>query len=983
MQTLINNAIEQINQGTEWVINKAKKDKKVSYKALVKERRTLKKIRSTINSKATVVLYGASQCGKSHLVNILLSGTGDHIQVNDRLNGTTYDFLKRFNPPGGGESTGVITRFTITEQSGITKEYPLHIKLMSIKDIVLLLCDGYYNDLKNREPFSVDSINKTIAYLKGKVTSNYQQYITEDDIRDIEEYHKSFFSQDMYNALSEDSTDYFGELSLIIEHLNDDDVLTALNLLWNNDEKLSNLCSELFYTCKKVDFSTDTYVSFSEIDRTKGKTLLDVTWLERNDTTTLSNVYYKSATGNYKVASMSKSNLATICSEIILEVVPPRHSTEDEVEMIRNKINLVNKILDNVDILDFPGARARKKLDGTVGNVGEILRRGKVGYYFNKYTTERKTQILLFCWEPKNFEAGPMSHVIRNWIDVSIGDNPEKRSDFMNDLEIPPLFFVGTKYNDVLYQPAGETEGADFNDRWKRWFVEQLSQDIIGIPVNMEKVAYNEHKDYSWLESWTTGCANFDNIYLLRDFQYSKNIFEGWASTGKESYQKKYPYPNYYEDLRESFLNYPFVKKHFKDAASRWDEASEANCDGSLPIARNLASIVEKIATAAAAKNKRDVVESINNVIRILDGHHYNPNTEIALKKALDSAARLQSSLDHAFGRDPYYFGRFMKALTITEYAVHEVFSDVFAGMSTTDNVGDYAFIYLRAPGLKPKNPFADNLEILRRAYSFDNVENCRQYFEKDLKINLEDLFARSEFGLVSPSQLLAKALKCYWFDQWLGNVQKECLSSMLGEGTYKEMVDMLQSLFNTYEIERKVAQAIHNYVDTFGVDVRELSEMIADMCAEMINKFVLSVGYAYYSQKDEENNTGELKKDDVVKYLKDVNQQHNIGLSFRFVEEEKQQIDITHVAEMMAKMDDKSNIRQLLIEYSKVGIDQLPDQSVDELSAHIPGFRQSCRWRDLAKFGFVLTKDIPNYNIEDNDQLGRIIEKCKSLINN
>lgn len=970
MQTLINNAIEQINQGTDWVINKAKKDKIASYKALVKERRTLKKIRNATANNTAVVLYGQSQCGKSHLASLLLSDDGKGMKVKDRMNLTTHDFLARLNPQGSGEATGIITRFTIQQQPNITKEFPVHIKLMSVKDITLMLCEGYYRDLEHRDPLQVDEIKRLIDELRSRKMTTKQNYICEDDIGDIEEYFQ-IFSQDLYYAL--DATDYFGELSLIIEYLSEEDIVRALCMFWNNDQNLSDTFKMLFVACKRLGFASDAYISFSDLYNSS-KSLLDVNWLDLDDTNTKSTVYYKRVGNEFESVSIEKTYLAAICAEVILEVVPPEADNSE-------KGNYLRTIMQNVDILDFPGARPRGGIFSSSGHMDMILRRGKVGYYFNKYSSERRISSLLFCWEPNNFDSKPMENVLRNWVDIAIGRNEEERSVYMEGLNIPPLFFVGTKFNLHLKAKKDDEEGNTnaLNTRWDKWFIEQLSKDIIAVPNDP-----SDNDNYKWFVSWTKSVVNFDNCYLLRDFSYSTDIFDGWTEeTGEETSRRAEKYPGFYAQLRDSFINHSFVKKHFRDAAIRWDEASELNCDGSLTIARNLASIVEKIATAAAAKNKRDVVESINKVIKILDGHHFNPNTEIALKKALDSAARLQSSLDHAFGRDPYYFGRFMKALTITEYAVHEVFSDVFAGISTTDNVGDYAFIYLRAPGLKPKNKFADNLEILRRAYSFDNVENCRQYFEKDLKIKLEDLFASSEFGLVSPSQLLAKTLKCYWFDQWLGNVQKESLSNMLGEGTYKEMVDMLKSLFNTYEIERKVAQAIHNYVDTFGNNVQALSEMIADMCAEMINKFVLSVGYAYYSQKDEENNTGELKKDDVVKYLKDVNQQHNIGLSFRFVEEEKQQIDITHVAEMMAKMDDKSNIRQLLIEYSKVGIDQLPDQSVDELSAHIPGFRQSCRWRDLAKFGFVLTKDIPNYNIEDNDQLGRIIEKCKSLINN
>ncbi|MBQ0128415.1 MAG: hypothetical protein KBT57_01115 [bacterium] len=963
MQTIINNAIEQINQGADWVSNKAKKDKMASYKALVKERRTLKKIRSICSTKATAVLYGQSQCGKSHLSSSLLSADGQPMLVFDRMNGVSYEFLTHLNPQGSGEATGLITRFTTQQQPDVSKEFPVHIKLMSIKDIALMLCDGYYRDIEQREPFSQDKIKQLLEDLRSRKTSRRQQYICEDDMGEIEEYFHTF-SQDLYCALS--ATDFFGELSMMIEHLDDRDVVLALNMLWNNDPNLSQRFRLLFDACQKLDFASDAYISFDELDNSKGQTMLSVGWLDLKDTNTQSLVRYKSQSGDFKSGQIAKTYLAAICGEVVLEVVPP-NADED------GKSKYISSILNNVDVLDFPGARPRGGLLTADGKEETLLRRGKVGYYFNKYSAERKINSLLFCWQPDNFDAKPMESVLRSWVDIAIGKNEEERAEYMKDLDVPPLFFVGTKFN--FHLQAKTDDRADNNNalttRWDKWFREQLSKDIIGIPT--EPNDKNTNTYYKWFESWTTANPSFDNCYLLRDFRYSTTIYKGWKETGKETTRECEPYSGFYAKLRDSFINDSFVRKHFKDAAIRWDEASEPNCDGSLPIARNLASIVGKIAAAAEAKNKRDVMESLQKVIDVLKTHYYDNNSEVALKKALNSAARLQASLDHAFGHDPYYFGRFMEALTIKEYAVHEVFSNAFSGLGDKGNMGDYVMIYLRAPGLKSSNTFETNLEILRNTYFFDNIQNCRDHFENELKIDLEYLFKKSEFGLQSPSQVLAATLKDYLFDTWLGELQKKCLSDMLGESTYGDLVDMLKSLFEKYEIDRKIAMTIHEYVDTFGVNVKELSEMIADMGAEMVNSFMLSVGYDFYTQS---------ASDDVMKYLRDANQQHQIGLCFKFIEGGVQQTSNERIADIMAKMDDRSNIRQLMMKYSQVGVEGLSQQDIDDFSACIPGFRQSCRWRDLAKIGYVLTKDIPQYNIEDNDQLGRIIEKCRTLNN-
>ena len=954
MQTIIDNAIEQINQGTEWVLKNAKVDKKKTYKTLVNERRILKKIRSTCDTKATVVLYGQSQCGKSHLSSSLLSADGKPLQVVDRMNGVNYEFLTHLNPQGSGEATGLITRFTTQQQPHISQEFPVHIKLMSLKDIALMLCDGYYRDIERREPFSQDNIIQLLEVLRSHKTSQRQQYLCEDDIGDIEEYFRNF-SQDMYYALSADATDYFSELSMIIEYLTETDIISALNMLWNNDPNLSDKFKQMFEACKKLDFTSDAYISFDELNNSKGKTLLDVGWLDLKDTATQSNVRYKSYSGEYKTTIIAKTYLAAICAEVVLEVVPPTAESSE-------KSGYVFTIVKTMDILDFPGARGRGGILSTAGYEAILIRRGKVGYYFNKYSAERKINSLLFCWEPDIFDAKPMESSLRGWIDIAIGRTGDERALYLNGLDTPPLFFVGTKFNLHLQRKTDDREDNPhaLSNRWDKWFVEQLSKDIIGVPT--EQNIGNRNDNYKWFESWTASKPNFDNCYLLRDFRYSTNIFDGWTEeSGKETTRKSEPYSGFYKKLRESFINHPFVKKHFRDAEGRWDEASEANCDGSLPIARNLASIVEKIATAAAAKNQRDINEAISNVVKELIKHYYNTDTETNLKKALGSAARLQAALDLAFGRDPYYFGRFMKAVTITEYAVHEVFSDIFSEFSKAGNVGDYVYIYMQAMDLKPTNTFEENLRILRIAYGFSNDEECRQYFERDLKIDLEDLFKRSGIGLQSPSQMLAAALKRFWFDNWLKGKQHNILCNMLGEGPFVEMVDMLHALFVKYEVERRVAQTIHNYVDTFGINVRELSEMIADICAEMINKFVLTVGYDYYS-----------KEEGVVDNLKEASTKHQMDLNFHFVDDDTQSASNDHIASLMGQMDDMERTRRMLLNPK--------EHSIDDIAAVIPGFRQSNRWRDLAKVGFVLTNDIPTYDVEANNRLGQVIDQCRTL---
>lgn len=970
MSINIDNAINQIDRGAEWILCNAKVDKKKSYKVLAQKRRVIKKIRNVCANKASVAIYGQSQCGKSHLSSSLLSADGSPLLVVDRMNNCTHEFLTHLNPQGKNEATGIITRFTTQQQPDISEDYPVHVKLMSIKDIVLMLCDGYYNDIKNHNPFNPERIKDLLNDLRNNTVEQSQRYISEDDIGEIEEYFNNYFSQAIFYALSENETDFFGELSLIIEKLPEEKIIDALCVYWNNDQGMSEKFRQLFNACKQLGFAEDAYISFRELNNaiTNNKTLLHVSWLDLNNGTIMSSVRYKQADGNYAVTNISKELLAAICAEVVLEIDPPQLSQENA----GGKVEYIKSILNSVDILDFPGARGRGGYLTTAGCEAQIIRRGKVGYYFNKYTAERRINALLFCWEPNVFDAKPMENILRKWVDVAVGCTPDDRSQFMKNMEFPPLFFVGTKFNLLLNPTTADREDNDnaLNERWENWFVGQLSQDIIGVPTTTDDNRVNDN--YRWFKSWTVESPNFNNCYLLRDFRYSNNIYGGWSLNNRENEERNddyEPYKGFYERLKGSFNGHHFVQQHFADANSRWDAASNANCDGSLLIACNLASIVTHISKAAADKNKRDVKDAVKRVIEELKIHHYSENEEEKLEKAKDSAARLQASLDVAFGRDPYYFGHFMKAVTITESAVHEAFSRVFPQMAKVANIGNYVFVYAKAPDLNPNNTFEGNLQILRAAYGFNNDDECRRYFERDLQIDLVDLFRRSEFGLQSPSQLLAATLKTCWFDEWLRGTRSKTLTDMLGEVPYKELVDMLQSLFEKYKIERRVAHTIHGYVDEFGVNVKNLGEMIADICAEMLNKFVQTVGYEYYS-----------KEDGVVDAINEISARHNLGLDFHFVEGGNpipiiaDDVHHNNIAEVMTMMDDTVGIQNLLRDPN--------EHSIDDLARVIPGFRQSCRWRDLAKIGYIITSDIPHYDIETNNSLGQIIRECETINN-
>ena len=133
------------------------------------------RISTASRSKPTVGVYGPSQAGKSYLTAKFAENAKGTLSVKlDK----DYDFLKDINPPGGRESTALVSRFT-TDNTALNDDYPIKAKLLNEADIVCILANSYFND--NDEPIypDADEFSDTIAELQNLNTST-----TENDIED-------------------------------------------------------------------------------------------------------------------------------------------------------------------------------------------------------------------------------------------------------------------------------------------------------------------------------------------------------------------------------------------------------------------------------------------------------------------------------------------------------------------------------------------------------------------------------------------------------------------------------------------------------------------------------------------------------------------------------------------------------------------------------------------------------------------------------
>lgn len=936
-----------IEDSIRWVNNNLMGNKKeLCYSKLVDQRRELKKISYALTYNPAAAIYGESQKGKSYLVSSLLSLPNESFYVVDG-EGNNFDFKLDINPFGQDqESTSVVTRFS-SNYNWINKDFPVKIELLSVVDIILLLSDSYYNDLKNHNLITDDEIVERIKLINKENYSNtIQQILGEDDVLDIRDYFTKHFVSKSKNILS---SEYFELISRKIGQISIEYWPDIFSILWNNNLLFVNLFKKLLNKYKELEFVDHLYVPFEAVLRKYG-TLLDVSRLIELNSSIIGNeadyksetsVFYINKNGDKQIKTIKKSYLCALTAEIIFKL--PEHVKKEK------------DFLNNSDLLDFPGARARLENNENEINEDEVpkmLLRGKVAYLFNKYADNYKINTLLFCHDRIQVSQRYMPSLLKGWIESTIGKTKEERQSFVEQSKIAPLFIISTKFNlDLQLTQNDSVNSVDsLNNRWSQRFSKILKDELINSDI------------YDWFNNWTIDDKNFNNIYLLRDYYYSSDkqnqLFSGFEETGSEIEEIIHSnYPSFRSDLKKSFLNNSFVIDHFTDAEASWDEATSINKDGTKLIIKNLTTAADNINRAQEIKFKNSLKRLKNDLNEELSKHYHTNELDVLLLKAKETSGRIQAKLDISYGRDPYFFAEMIKSLLLTESEIYNHYRSVINNLDSKleINLNEYSTIRMRVPNLNNAASYSDNLKYLADAYEFKEVKECEEYFISE-NINLEELFFGQINKLKMFSVQLAESLKKYWLENSkIKIIENQKNKVGLNVSDFDEILIMFDLLFEKLNITNKISKALEKYVDRYE-KVEDIQEMISDISAEIINSFVNNVGFSFYL------------KEDIVEF-ETANEINKLGIKL-------EELKVNH--------DDfkKEQIGQLFENIDKLPkiLDEVDSLNNNEVLKMIPSFSNYKRWNDLLKFGFVAACDIPNYDTKANELLSEIKTNCTEI---
>ena len=850
-----------------------------------------------------------------------------------------YSFIDELNPSGGNnakiESTGVITRFTLADRDDATSDM-VKVRNLSVVDLILLITDSYYNDIRINPDtvMKYDDINRELdklSYIWQNRTVQ-QEYITEDDVKDIAEYVKDIIGNNASNVYQ---SNFAKVIAPVIGYVPFHKWVDVFCLLWNRNEEMSHLFSTLINAYKDINFATEVYVPFDAVLRDKG-TLLKIDWLDsvcgiktESQTDKVDTDVYDPE-GRLLASHFSKGYLSALIAEITFRL--PRELAADR------------RFLTKIDLLDFPGARSREKYkEQEIKSVlPKVLRRGKVAYLFNKYSRTLRISAVLFCHHNDQKTEPSIGETVNAWIESNIGRTPQQREDMLAMTKgIAPLFLVATKFNIDLERLKTDTpENIEKLDaHWNRF--DTVLPEII--------------KPNNWLEQWIpesghTRSPYFRNIYPLRDFYWSSRngVFDGYSEGKNKSAETGVhvhtDYPDYMDRLKDSFLTHPFVKKHFTNPEETWRSVATPNNDGSKAIISSLDEIAGVLDNARMQRYTTELKSLKDELYAQLTVYFESDDKEERNNRVKKVAGDIRRSMYMSVGARPEVFGNIIDMLMINPGDVRDIAYNII--VCHTDAPRDFSQItFLRKTiGIDPDAPREENQQKLCEWGCCDEAQLKQDFEAKGFTI--DDVIHNKHLELTTVADVLTHHIINLW--QQHINLQAPMLNKHLPHAD--EVIFMLFCLLDKLNLRSRLSERIDQYIKKFTEE--SSINAIADFASLMLNNFVSSVGREYMSNSD--INQVQLKAE--ACHLK-------LNLSKEVCAPKRHRQDL--IATLSA-FDDSQTIETVQFDTLR----------------KLPLWNSFERWQNLTLIGLLLVSDISRFDPEANAQLKQLMDQCTTLYN-
>ncbi len=636
----------------------------------------------------SVAVFGASQAGKSFLIGSLITPPSRPVKVifGEGEDAERLDFLDEVNPQGGKETTGLVTRFSITPMTDLPKGFPVVLRLLSEVDIVKILANTFVYDLSaqgDTKELTGEYIRTVMEELASGASDKDRGDLVIEDIFELREYvEKNLPRHPLRGQLAES---YWASAERYLARLDPQARAKAFSLLWGELPEFTNAYLTLKdaldklgrpeYAFAPLEAVRDRASGVLHVDTLLGLDLqgadgLDATQVEALKATTL-----MSQTG--QTVNLPKPVVTALTAELRV--------TLDEAPW---------DFFTHTDLLDFPGARSRE--DSTPARLlrdpeqptarAYCFLRGKVAVLFDKYAEDLDLNSMLLCVGPENPEVKKLPELVENWIAGTHGARAEDRTN-----KRTALFFCLTKC-DTLFDLSAGQEGAE------RVLTNRLDNNISNFP--------------GWTTDWQPGKA-FSNCYLIRNPKGKKREDLFLYESGSAAADEVPPESALREDKAEwlggyfkTFEQHALVVKHISQGTEKWDAMLALNDGGISFLAENLAPVCDPDLKYDQIAPRGD--DLARQMLSELMNFHESGDLERRVAERLEKI----TDVIHTLANVPDSIGRFIHELQLDEAFVGARFIDQARRQhfKATENGGGGAKrgsnikLKLKIPGLSQKD---------------------------------------------------------------------------------------------------------------------------------------------------------------------------------------------------------------------------------------------------------------------------------------
>ncbi len=586
-----------------------------------------------------VAVFGASQVGKSHLISVLARSNDELYAVFDGVD-EPVSYIRQINIDKEGESTGLVTRFTINRETA-PAGFPVCLRWLSHADLIKIIANAYFFDGRPNSFPESGEIADHVTRFTHMANGIKPNGLKPEDIWDLQDYFAQYMSA---SALTAKLDAFWMAAAEICPTLPIANLGRFFSILWGGEEAITRLYVDLVSALQRLDFPKNAYVPLSAIDATNKDITSIITVAGLADLSGGSAEMIEVRTLSGASATLPRSSVAALTAEILITI---RDKPWD--------------FFDHTDLLDFPGYRSRglkaadfeeDEQDSDKKGIAKylaqnpdktlqtLLLRGKVEYLFQRYVAEQEITSMLLCAQPNNLDVDQLPQVVAKWITATHGPKPEDRQG-----KEVLLFFIFTKF-DLHF--TRKTSDSSFG----------LEGRLGGAIENPLIQSYGSSAD-TWVKNWTPG-EPFRNCYLMRNPNIlNREIFEieGQSEVGVRDSER-----SFLNELKGTFVSVQPALEHFRDPAEAFDQMMTLNDGGASHIARNLAPVCNPVIKERQIQFRLDKLRA--RLSERLAAYYVSSDASVRLDERIAVANRVLDEL-YVCDEERMRFGTLLKGLML------------------------------------------------------------------------------------------------------------------------------------------------------------------------------------------------------------------------------------------------------------------------------------------------------------------------------